>query len=91
MRGSRSDYDSWAAGGAEGWSYDEVLPYFRRAEDNERGTDEYHGVGGPLAVSDGRFAGTHWAKRSSRLRRKRATGTTPTSTARASWASAATR
>jgi choline dehydrogenase-like flavoprotein len=54
MRGNRVDYDDWAAEGAEGWSYDEVLPYFRRAEDNERGADHYHGVGGPLTVSDGR-------------------------------------
>ena len=54
VRGNRVDYDDWAAGGAESWSYDEVLPYFRRAEDNERGADQYHGVGGPLTVSDGR-------------------------------------
>src|SRR5689334_11017761 len=54
LRGNRLDYDDWAAGGAAGWSYDEVLPYFRRAEDNERGEDAFHGVGGPLAVSDGR-------------------------------------
>jgi choline dehydrogenase-like flavoprotein len=52
LRGNRLDYDDWAAGGAEGWSYDEVLPYFKRAEDNERGEDEFHGVGGPLAVSE---------------------------------------
>ena len=37
-----------------GWSYDEVLPYFKRSEDNERGADDFHGVGGPLAVSDSR-------------------------------------
>ncbi|MFB0619068.1 GMC family oxidoreductase [Streptomyces sp. AGS-58] len=54
IRGSRADYDGWAAAGATGWSYDEVLPYFRRAEDNERGEDAFHGVGGPLTVSDGR-------------------------------------
>ena len=53
-RGNRADFDGWAADGAEGWSYDEVLPYFKRSEDNERGADEFHGVGGPLAVSDGR-------------------------------------
>ena len=39
---------------APGWSYDEVLPYFKRSEDNERGANEFHGVGGPLAVSDSR-------------------------------------
>ncbi len=54
LRGNRADYDGWAAGGATGWSYDEVLPYFKRSEDNERGEDEYHGVGGPLSVSDSR-------------------------------------
>jgi choline dehydrogenase len=54
LRGNRLDYDDWAAGGADGWSYDEVLPYFKRAEDNERGEDAYHGVGGPLSVSDSR-------------------------------------
>ena len=54
LRGHRADFDEWAAMGCEGWSYDEVLPYFKRSEDNERGADEFHGVGGPLAVSDSR-------------------------------------
>jgi choline dehydrogenase-like flavoprotein len=54
IRGNRADYDGWAAAGCEGWSYDEVLPYFKRSEDNERGEDAYHGVGGPLRVADGR-------------------------------------
>ncbi len=54
LRGHRVDYDDWAADGATGWSYDEVLPYFKRSEDNERGEDAFHGVGGPLAVSDSR-------------------------------------
>jgi choline dehydrogenase-like flavoprotein len=54
LRGNRADYDEWAELGCEGWSYDEVLPYFKRSEDNERGENEYHGVGGPLAVSDSR-------------------------------------
>jgi choline dehydrogenase len=54
IRGSRVDYDGWAERGLRGWGYDDVLPYFKRAEDNERGENEYHGVGGPLAVSDGR-------------------------------------
>ncbi|GAA2356328.1 GMC family oxidoreductase [Streptomyces cuspidosporus] len=54
MRGNRADYDGWAAAGATGWSYAEVLPYFRRSEDNQRGEDEFHGVGGPLTVSDSR-------------------------------------
>ncbi len=54
IRGNRVDYDDWAAGGAEGWSYDEVLPYFKRSEDNERGEDMFHGAGGPLSVSESR-------------------------------------
>ena len=52
IRGHRHDYDRWAALGATGWSYDEVLPYFRRSEDNERLDDAFHGRGGPLKVSD---------------------------------------
>ncbi len=54
LRGNRLDYDDWAASGCTGWSYDEVLPYFKRAEDNDRGENAFHGVGGPLAVSDSR-------------------------------------
>jgi choline dehydrogenase len=54
IRGNRVDYDDWAAGGAEGWSYDDVLPYFKRSEDNERGEDTFHGAGGPMSVSDSR-------------------------------------
>ena len=52
IRGAREDYDHWAALGNEGWGYDDVLPYFIRAEDNARGRSEFHGVGGPLGVSD---------------------------------------
>ena len=52
-RGHAQDYDAWAAEeGCAGWSYADVLPYFRRAEDNERLIDRYHGSGGPLGVSD---------------------------------------
>ncbi|WP_127143983.1 GMC family oxidoreductase [Pelagibacterium montanilacus] len=51
-RGHRADYDEWSGLGAEGWSYADVLPYFRKAEDNVRLVDAYHGVGGPLRVSD---------------------------------------
>lgn len=54
IRGHRADYDAWAAAGCTGWGYDDVLPYFRRSEDNRRaGIDRAaHGVGGELAVSD---------------------------------------
>ena len=54
IRGNRADYDAWAAAGCDGWSYDDVLPYFRRSEDNERGEDAYHGAGGPMSVSESR-------------------------------------
>jgi choline dehydrogenase len=52
IRGQREDFDQWRQMGCEGWSYEDVLPYFRRAEDQERGQDEFHGTGGPLAVTD---------------------------------------
>ena len=52
IRGQREDYDRWRDAGNTGWGYADVLPYFRKAEDQQRGADEYHGVGGPLAVSD---------------------------------------
>jgi choline dehydrogenase-like flavoprotein len=52
IRGHRSDYDHWAAEGNPGWSWDEVLPYFKRAENNERGADAFHATGGPLNVKD---------------------------------------
>lgn len=51
-RGNRWDYDNWSDHGCTGWSYDEVLPYFRKAEDNNRYADEFHGQNGPLKVSD---------------------------------------
>ena len=50
--GDRSDYDHWASLGNTGWSYADVLPYFKRAENNERIYDEFHGQGGPLNVAD---------------------------------------
>ncbi|WP_417227188.1 GMC family oxidoreductase [Amphritea sp.] len=52
VRGQREDYDNWAALGNQGWSYDEVLPYFKKSENQERGANQYHGVDGPLAVSN---------------------------------------
>ena len=54
IRGNRADYDQWRDDGCDGWGYDDLLPYFKRSEDNERGASEYHGAGGPLTVSDGR-------------------------------------
>lgn len=53
VRANKWDYDNWAAKGNEGWSYDEVLPYFKKAENNETFTDDpYHGTGGPLNVAE---------------------------------------
>jgi choline dehydrogenase len=49
IRGHRANYDAW---GVPGWTYADVLPYFKRSEDNARGASEYHGAGGPLAVDD---------------------------------------
>lgn len=55
IRGHAFDYDQWASLGATGWSYADVLPYFKRAEGNERGADDYHGANGPLHVMDQRW------------------------------------
>jgi choline dehydrogenase-like flavoprotein len=52
VRGQREDYDGWAAEGNAGWSFADLLPYFKRAEHNERGADAHHGTGGPLNVMD---------------------------------------
>src|ERR1700684_597792 len=52
VRGQHEDYDRWRQHGNAGWGYDDVLPYFKKAENQQRGADEYHGVGGPLPVSD---------------------------------------
>jgi choline dehydrogenase len=50
-RGNALDYDEWRQMGCEGWGYDDVLPYYKRAEDNDTFDDKYHGKGGPLGVS----------------------------------------
>jgi choline dehydrogenase-like flavoprotein len=52
VRGQPGDFDDWAAAGNPGWSWPEVLPYFRKLEDHPCGEREFHGVGGPVAVSD---------------------------------------
>jgi choline dehydrogenase len=52
IRGQADDFNHWRQLGNDGWSFDDVLPYFRKAEDNERGADALHGAGGPLAVSN---------------------------------------
>jgi choline dehydrogenase len=52
MRGTPTDYDGWRQRGCEGWDYDSVLPFFKKAENQERGADAFHGTGGPLKVSN---------------------------------------
>jgi choline dehydrogenase len=52
IRGHRANYDEWRELGNPGWGYADVLPYFKRSEDNPRGPSEHHGRGGPLAVED---------------------------------------
>ncbi len=52
LRGQREDYDGWAAMGCEGWSFDEVMPYFLKAEGNRRGDSDWHNGSGPLKVTD---------------------------------------
>ncbi|MXM66214.1 FAD-dependent oxidoreductase [Streptomyces sp. HUCO-GS316] len=54
IRGNRRDYDSWAAAGAKGWGWNDVLPYFLRSEDHHAGASAWHGTGGPLPVNPGR-------------------------------------
>ena len=52
VRGQKEDFDRWEALGNKGWSFKDVLPYFKKSEDQERGADEYHGTGGLQKVSD---------------------------------------
>ncbi|HVY66469.1 MAG TPA: GMC family oxidoreductase N-terminal domain-containing protein [Gammaproteobacteria bacterium] len=56
MRGQRSDYDHWAAQGLRDWSWDDVLPVFKRSEDYQHGADEFHGAGGELRVEERRVS-----------------------------------
>jgi choline dehydrogenase len=55
MRGTPADYNGWRQSGCEGWDYTSVLPFFKKSEDQARGEDEFHGVGGPLHVADQPF------------------------------------
>jgi choline dehydrogenase len=56
IRGHRNDYDSWAKMGNEGWSYKDVLPYFKKAENQEIINDEYHGKGGPMNITNRNYS-----------------------------------
>ena len=85
------DYDAWASEeGCAGWGYRDVLPYFKRAEDNQRFADDYHGYGGPLGVSDAGHAAADLRGLFPRRRRSSAFPTIPISTARSRPASATT-
>ncbi len=55
VRGQAEDYDQWRQLGNVGWAWEDVLPYFKRSENNERGGDDFHGADGPLAVNDMRL------------------------------------
>ena len=91
IRGNRHDFQGWKdEHGCVGWGYEDLMPYFRRAEDNSRGAGPYHGTGGPLA-SPIRGTSPRPARRSSRPPRSRAQKPTTTSTGRARTASAGTR
>src|SRR3954468_6198266 len=54
VRGQHEDFDRWRQLGNTGWGFDDVLPFFKKAEDQQRGADDWHGAGGPLPVSDTR-------------------------------------
>ena len=58
MRGQAADYDGWARAGAQGWSWEDVLPYFRRAEDHHAGPSDFHGAGGEIRVEQQRLRWT---------------------------------
>ena len=62
VRGNRTDYDGWAQGGATGWSYDEVLPYFKRSEANAEFGEPFHGTSGEMHVSSKRWLSSHWER-----------------------------
>ena len=55
IRGNRADYDHWRDLGNTGWGFADVLPYFKKSENQERGASEFHGVGGPVNVADPRY------------------------------------
>ena len=68
VRGQREDFDHWRQLGNAGWSFEDVLPYFRRSEDQQRGADELHGAGGPLCGVATSASRIRFARRSSKRR-----------------------
>ena len=91
VRGHAWDYDHWRQLGNEGWSYDDVLPYFKKAENNERGADDFHGAGGPLNVADQVDPAPAQRGVPQGRASRPATSASPTSTAPSRMASATTR
>jgi len=81
IRGQQADYDHWAALGNPGWGWDDVLPYFKKAEHNERGANALHGTDGPLNVMDLRSP-NRFGKLFIEAGVQAGTRSTPTSTAR---------
>ena len=92
IRGNRRDFQTWRDEyGCSGWGYEDLMPYFRRSEDNVRGASAYHGAGGPLAVSEPSVTNAKRARRSSPPPVSRGPRPTRTSTGPARTASAGTR
>ena len=91
IRGNPLDYDEWRDAGCTGWGWDDLLPYFLRAEDNERGASEFHGAGGPLPVSRPAPAAPCCQAFLEAARRARPARATRTSTTASRTASAGTR
>ena len=91
IRGHRSDYDQWAALGNTGWSYADVLPYFKRSEDNADFDGEYHGKGGPLAGQSSCAPTIRCSRPFCRPRARRSSASATISMARNRKASASTR
>ena len=85
VRGNRADYDRWASRGLPDWSYEKVLPYFRKQESWEGGASAYRGGNGPFGDAQGALSGPAGRCLSRRLRRKWATRSTTITTARAGW------
>jgi choline dehydrogenase len=95
LRGHSLEYDQWAQRGCQGWSFDQVLPYFRKTESNSRGAGEWHGADGPVAVKQSRVdlpicdaflaaaaeAGTRSSTTSMPMSPRALDGSTPTSRA----------
>ena len=91
IRGHRADYDQWASLGNAGWSFADVLPYFKRAEDNADFDGEYHGKGGPLAVNKSAHRQSGAADLPAGARRKRSFACARISMPTSTKASASTR